>query len=415
MQAQLTETFHVNFWNKALRSPSEHGRTQLTQPELERESNMFDFIKRMFGGGKRDSHPHNVAGLDVVEGNDIEILKTSDYAEGVPDSAIDKIVAEHELPPAGLDLMLSDSNLPEAELDEPSAEPDPPEAEPDNFLLGDLDSVRKHRAMQTSKAGMQYWSDGLMKYRPRSQRQLVDGTNVKQFNYFEVLRDEPILRKIELQHPGMSIDHLNLQRFIHKSLKGKMLSQYVLRGLKLIREQNENGVIPIYSTANGADVRDEHNRHLRDMFNAYEAERAAARREQGEGQSDSVNLNSQTEDAQSEIDEVLTHFEELFEQTKEEENEESYRRWLLSVAEDATVSDDILWLLVEDPNPDVRFCLAENYNIDPSMLKALSEDENPYVAHRAQKTLMRMKSPAGQVVDRDFGNAESSNRFRKSG
>lgn len=220
MQARLTEIFHVNFWNKVLRSPSEHGRTQLTQPELERESNMFDFIKRMFGGGKRDSQPHNVADLDVVEGNDIEILKTSDYVEGVPDSAIDKIVAEHELPPAGLDLMLGESNLPGAELDEPSEQPDHmPEAEPDNFLLGDLDSARKQRVMQTSKAGMQYWSDGLMKYRPRSQRQFVDGTNVKQFNYFEVLRNEPILRKIELQHPGMSIDHLNLQRFIHKSLR----------------------------------------------------------------------------------------------------------------------------------------------------------------------------------------------------
>lgn len=151
------------------------------------------------------------------------------------------------------------------------------------------------------------------------------------------------------------------------------------------------------------------------MFNAYEAERAAVRREQSAAQSDNFNLNSQTDEAPSEVDEVLTHFEELFEQTKEEENEESYRRWLLSVAEDATASDDILWLLVEDPNPDVRFCLAENYNIDPAMLKALSEDENPYVAHRAQKTLMRLQSQAGQVVDHDFGSGESNNRFRKSG
>ncbi len=372
----------------------------------------------MFGGGKRHSQPHNVAGLDVVKGNDIEILKTSDYTEGVPGSAIDKLVAEHELPPAQLDLTVAENSLPEAQLDEPSYEPEnETEAEPeqpDNYMLGDLDNARKQRAMQTSKAGMQYWSDGLMKYRPRSQRPVVDGTNVKQFNYFEVLRDEPMLRKIELQHPGMSIDHLNLQRCIRKSLKGKMVSEYVLRSLKLILEQNESGLLPIYSTTNGSEMRDEHSRHLRDMFNAYEAERVSVKREQEQTVEASESLVGQDNTVPRQIDEILRHFEELFEHTKEAENEDSYRRWLLSVAEDATASDDILWLLVEDPNPDVRFCLAENYNIDAAMLKALSEDDNPYVAHRAQKTLMRMQSPAGKVVDRDFGSGES-NRLRKSG
>ncbi|MBS1954972.1 MAG: hypothetical protein JST89_12355 [Cyanobacteria bacterium SZAS-4] len=375
---------------------------------------MFDFIKRMFGGGKRHSQPRNATGLDVVEGNDIEILKTSDYSEGVPGSAIDKLVAEHELPPAGIDLMI-DQTLPEAELDEPSAEPDtvPVTAEPDNYLLGNLDEARKQRAMQTSRAGMQYWSDGLMKYRPRSQRPSVDGSNAKQFNYFEVLRDEPLLRRIELQHPGMGIDHLNLQRFINKSLKGKMVSEYVLRSLALIRDQNESGVIPTYNAAGNSDMRDAHSRTLRDLFNAYEAD-MQARRTPGRTEEESSDAALQVDSISGAVDEILSHFEEMFEHSMEDENEESYRRWLLSVAEDATASDDILWLLVEDPNPDVRFCLAENYNIDKAMLEALSEDENPYVAHRAQKTMMRLQSPVGKVVDSDFGSG-NMNRFRKSG
>lgn len=376
---------------------------------------MFDFIKRMFGGGKRDAQAHTVDGLDVVEGNDIEILKTSDYIEGVPGSAIEQVVAEHELPPAELNLPMCDESLPEAELDEPTDEPDMvAEDEPaDNYLLGDLNNARKQRTLQTTKAGMQYWNNGLMKYRPRSQRPAVDGSNVKQFNYFEVLRDEPMLRKIELQHPGMGIDHLNLQRVIQTSVKGKMVSEYVLRSLRLIREQNDNGLVPMISTADGADFRDAHSRNLRDLFNAYEAEQIE-RHVANQSVDMSKSSQMQKENASGDVEEVLNHFEELFQHKKEEDNQESYTRWLLSVAEEANASDDILWLLVEDPNPDVRFCLAENYSIDAAMLELLREDENPYVAHRAQQTLTRLQSPAGKVVDRDFGTGETT-RFRKSG
>jgi hypothetical protein len=35
--------------------------------------------------------------------------------------------------------------------------------------------------------------------------------------------------------------------------------------------------------------------------------------------------------------------------------------------------------------------LAENHNIDDSVLKLLAEDSHPYVAHRAQKTLKRLE------------------------
>jgi hypothetical protein len=57
-------------------------------------------------------------------------------------------------------------------------------------------------------------------------------------------------------------------------------------------------------------------------------------------------------------------------------------------------------MLIEDPNLDVRYALAENYNIDEEMLKALAKDENPYVAHRAEKTLSRLRPT--QILDTAF-------------
>jgi hypothetical protein len=86
---------------------------------------------------------------------------------------------------------------------------------------------------------------------------------------------------------------------------------------------------------------------------------------------------------------------------------QTYTKWLLNLAEAAStmsieqsVSKEVIWMLIEDTNPDVRFALAENYNIDEDMLEALTRDENPYVSHRAQKTLSRLR-PA-QVLDQDF-------------
>jgi len=86
---------------------------------------------------------------------------------------------------------------------------------------------------------------------------------------------------------------------------------------------------------------------------------------------------------------------------------ETYNNWLWHLAEAAntksieqSVSTDVIWMLIDDPNADVRFCLAENYNIDEEMLEKLAQDENPYVAHRANKTLTRLRPT--KVVDKDF-------------
>ncbi|HEY9732429.1 MAG TPA: hypothetical protein V6C89_10985 [Drouetiella sp.] len=391
---------------------------------------MFDFIKRMFSGSKsRAARAKNVGQLDVVEGNDIEVLKTSDYSEGAPAEAIEQLVAEHEVPPAELNLPAAESEMPTFCLDEPTSEmvsdsssedeleaqqePSPAMAEEaDNYLLGDLEAARKQRDMQTRKAGIQYWAEGLEKYRPRHER-AADGTTGRQSNYFDVLREEPMLRQVELQRPGMSIDQLNLSKFMNDSMKGKMLHEFVLRSLRLIRDQEQNGVRPEWSndTAAGALAREAHKRALRDMFNTYEAQR---RESTGSGDMATQSPDSEHIDlTEDQIDELLHHFEELFELTRDDDNKDSYNRWLLAVAEEATASDEILWLLVEDENPDVRFCLAENYNIDQKMLQKLSEDENPYVAFRAQKTLVRLQSSTARVVDHNFGSGD--NRMRKSG
>jgi hypothetical protein len=47
--------------------------------------------------------------------------------------------------------------------------------------------------------------------------------------------------------------------------------------------------------------------------------------------------------------------------------------------------------LAWDDNPDLRFVLAENHQIDSGILDILAKDENPYVADRAQKTLLRLQ------------------------
>lgn len=419
---------------------------------------MFDFIRRIFRETKSQHARRQSAQGDVMASNEIEILKTSDYSQGASAAAIEQLVAEQELPPAELNLpacdltLPSERELPTAELDLPTYELDEPtlsqtaavdetvelqsnlpnngneaELQPhkpisadteetaDNYLLGDLEGARKQREMQTRKAAVQYWSEGLQKYRRREERRTADGTTGPQLNYFDVLRNEPMLRQVELQHPGMSIEHLNLSRFIHNSMKGKLVSDFVLRNMRLIQQQQESGITPdgTVDSNGGALARDIHQRTLRDMFSAFESEirgrSSAFEAEVGSAEYDGTDLTP------GQIDELLQHFEEIFETTQLDDNRESYNRWLLKVAEEATVSSDILWLLVEDENPDVRFCLAENYNIDPNILKALIEDENPYVAHRARKTLMRLQSNNTRVVDRDFSPGDNQNRLRKMG
>lgn len=103
---------------------------------------------------------------------------------------------------------------------------------------------------------------------------------------------------------------------------------------------------------------------------------------------------------------------------------ESISEWVMQAAENSSTAVDILSMLAESCNVDVRMAvadngnallettmmlaqdesvdlryqLAESHNIDESVLKLLVEDPNPYVAHRAKKTLARLAGGATNVV-----------------
>jgi hypothetical protein len=52
----------------------------------------------------------------------------------------------------------------------------------------------------------------------------------------------------------------------------------------------------------------------------------------------------------------------------------------------------ILTMLADDEHVDVRYSLAENHNTPQAVLTRLAHDENPYVADRAQRTILRVRS-----------------------
>jgi len=45
-----------------------------------------------------------------------------------------------------------------------------------------------------------------------------------------------------------------------------------------------------------------------------------------------------------------------------------------------------------DSSPDLRYAMSENHNIHKDVLNLLADDDNPFVAHRARKTLERLKA-----------------------
>lgn len=61
-----------------------------------------------------------------------------------------------------------------------------------------------------------------------------------------------------------------------------------------------------------------------------------------------------------------------------------------SVADNTNTPLSTMWLLVKDQDEDVRFAMAENHNLPSSILYELAEDSNPFVKHRAEKTLRRI-------------------------
>jgi hypothetical protein len=63
-----------------------------------------------------------------------------------------------------------------------------------------------------------------------------------------------------------------------------------------------------------------------------------------------------------------------------------------SLAENEKTPPESLWLLAFDDCVDVRYMVAESAHVPEEILKRLTEDENPYVALRAQKTVDKLNS-----------------------
>ena len=61
-----------------------------------------------------------------------------------------------------------------------------------------------------------------------------------------------------------------------------------------------------------------------------------------------------------------------------------------SVTENHNTPEESFWLLAFDDCADVRYMLAESAHVPEDILRRLTEDDNPYVALRAQKTVDRM-------------------------
>jgi hypothetical protein len=60
------------------------------------------------------------------------------------------------------------------------------------------------------------------------------------------------------------------------------------------------------------------------------------------------------------------------------------------VTENRSTPFEVLCRLCNDEHPDVRFAMAENFNLPESLLTKLGKDDNPYVASRASRTLERL-------------------------
>lgn len=77
----------------------------------------------------------------------------------------------------------------------------------------------------------------------------------------------------------------------------------------------------------------------------------------------------------------------------------------IGVIDNPSVTSAILDELVQDESDDVRYALAENHNTPAHILFLLLDDENPYVAVRAENTIERLKQEFGS----NYGTVEPEN------
>jgi len=63
----------------------------------------------------------------------------------------------------------------------------------------------------------------------------------------------------------------------------------------------------------------------------------------------------------------------------------------IAVADNENTSTDTSMQLAHDDNADLRYALADNHHINRGTLDFLAMDENPFVADRARRTILRLK------------------------
>jgi hypothetical protein len=73
-----------------------------------------------------------------------------------------------------------------------------------------------------------------------------------------------------------------------------------------------------------------------------------------------------------------------------------------AVAENKNTEIDVLETLCADPHADVRYSLAENPYLPAVIIERLAQDDNPYVAHRAQLTRQRLRTPFSRLSNGSF-------------
>lgn len=126
--------------------------------------------------------------MDVLETNENGGIKWSDRREGTG-----FILLRSENPTEPL---FEHTDLPSAQLDEPSEQEQAVEpAEPDNYMIGDRSGARMMRDIQLRKAARAHWNSALAKYRMRPQVSMTDGSNAKEFQYFDAIQSDPQLRE----------------------------------------------------------------------------------------------------------------------------------------------------------------------------------------------------------------------------
>ena len=70
----------------------------------------------------------------------------------------------------------------------------------------------------------------------------------------------------------------------------------------------------------------------------------------------------------------------------------------MAVADNPSALPETVMMLAQDASDDLRYQLAENHNIPRKVLNLLADDSHPFVAQRAQKTIRRLEGGA-VVID----------------